>query len=56
MSVYVVDTGEREVYVLAEDECTAVEQVAATGENVKHAEFYSDDPADMPDDPAYLPG
>jgi len=48
-SVWVVDTGEREIYVLADDECEASEAVAAMGENVVYAEHYSDDPEDMPD-------
>lgn len=47
-AIWVVDTGEREIYVLAEDECDAAEQVAAMGENVNYAEHYSDDEADMP--------
>lgn len=48
MSVYVVDTGSEELYVLAEDECDAAEQVASMGHEVNYAEFYSDDPADLP--------
>lgn len=46
--VYVVDTGEREVYVLAENEADACEQVSHMGENVEYAEFFSDDPTDAP--------
>jgi hypothetical protein len=47
-SVWVVDTGEREIYVLATDECAAAEAVAAMGENVMYAEHYSDDSMDIP--------
>lgn len=47
--VYVVDTGEREIYVLANSECEAAEHVAALGEPVNYAEWYSDDPTDMDD-------
>ncbi|WP_157931655.1 hypothetical protein [Mycobacteroides abscessus] len=54
MGVYVVDTGEREVYVLAETDYEAAEAIAARGENVINAEFFSDDPDDMPTDPNYL--
>lgn len=53
MSVYVVDTGKREIYVFADSECDAAEQVAAMGENVNYAEHYSDDPSDMPEEFAY---
>jgi hypothetical protein len=51
-AVYVVDTGPksddpREIYVLADSEFDAAEQVAALGEPVNYVEHYSDDPADM---------
>lgn len=48
MSVYVVDTGEREVYVLADADYEAAEKVAATGESVLYAEWFSDDSSDLP--------
>lgn len=49
MSVYVVDTGETEVYVIAESECEAAEQVAAMiGGPVNYAEWFSDDLEDVP--------
>lgn len=44
--VYVVDTGERDIYVLANAEYEAAEKVAAMGENVVYAEWYSNDPED----------
>ena len=50
MYVYVVDTGSREVYVLAPDEYDAAWRVADLGEGFNYVEFYSDDPADLPDD------
>lgn len=49
-SVYVVDTGKREVYVMAEHECEAAETVAAHGENVVYAEWFSDDITDAPEE------
>lgn len=48
MDVYVVDTGEREIYVLADTDYEAAEQVTALGENVNYAEWYSDNPEDAP--------
>lgn len=48
MSVWVVDTGNSEIYVLAEDEVEAAEAVVAMGEPVLYAEHYSDDDEDMP--------
>lgn len=48
MAIYVVDTGEREIYVVADEDYEAAEQVAAMGENVLYAEHYSDDKEDMP--------
>lgn len=50
MKVYVVDTGSREVYLLAPDEFDAAERVAALGEGFNYVELYSEDPADLPDD------
>jgi hypothetical protein len=47
--VYVVDTGEREVYVLANTDYEAAEKVAAAGEHVLYAEWYSNDPDDVDD-------
>jgi hypothetical protein len=55
MSVYVVDTGERELYVLADEDYEAAELVAAVGESVNYAEFYSDDPDDIPIGAIMLP-
>ena len=54
MSVWVVDTGEREIYVLADSEVNAAEKVAATGEDVNYAEYYSDDPTDLEGQPFTL--
>ena len=51
MSVYVVDTGEREIYVLADEDYEAAEHVAALGESVNYVEHYSDDPADIEGQP-----
>lgn len=49
MSVWVVDTGDRDVYVVADDECAAGEQVVAlTGAPILYVEHYSDDEGDMP--------
>jgi hypothetical protein len=49
MDVYVVDTGQEEVYVLASNEVDAAEQVVSmTGQPINYAEFYSDDPENMP--------
>lgn len=47
-AVYVVDTGEREIYVLADSDSDAAEQVSYMGENVEYAEYFSDDPDDAP--------
>lgn len=47
-NVYVVDTDEQEIYVLADEDYEATEQVAAMEHDVLYAEFYSDDPADIP--------
>jgi hypothetical protein len=49
VTVYVVDTGEREVYAIADEDYEAAEKVAAMGENVLYAEHYSDDDADIND-------
>jgi hypothetical protein len=51
MDVYVVDTGEQEVYVIAANEFEACEKVMLNGDNipgepVKYAEWFSNDPAD----------
>lgn len=48
MAIYVVDTGEREVYVRADADYLAGEKVAALGESVKYAEHFSDDESDVP--------
>lgn len=47
--IYVVDTGEYEVYVYADSEAEACEQVCEKLDidSVKYAEYYSDDPADV---------
>lgn len=50
MNLYVVDTGTKELYVWAGSEAEAGELVCATGEPVAYVEFYSDDPADEPND------
>jgi len=50
MEVYVVDTGQREIYVLAPDEFEAAEAVTALGEGFNYVEWFSDDPADVHED------
>jgi len=46
VDVYVVDTGEQEIYVLAETEIEAAEKVAHMGYNVNYAEWFSTDKDD----------
>lgn len=49
MDIYVVDTGEHEVYVYADSEAEACEKACEKLEidSVKYAEYYSDDPDDV---------
>lgn len=48
-AVYVVDTGDEDIYVIADSECEAVEHAAAlVGHEVNYAEHYSDDLTDLP--------
>lgn len=46
--VYVVDTGESEVYVIADDEFEAADKVKTLLEleSINYAEWYSNDPDD----------
>lgn len=46
--VFVVDTGEMDLYVIADENYEAGEAVAALGEDVVDVEFYSDDVTDVP--------
>lgn len=48
-SIYVVDTGQFEVYVFADSEAEACELACEKLglDSVEYAEFYSDDPADV---------
>lgn len=43
-AVYVVDTGDEDIYVIADSECEA----ALVGHEVNYAEHYSDDLTDLP--------
>ncbi len=44
----VVDTGEREVYMIADDDLDATEKAVARFGSINYVEFYSDDPDDCP--------
>lgn len=48
--MYVVDTGECEMYVIAADEFEAAEKVTALGEPIEYVEHYldTDDPNESP--------
>lgn len=48
LQVFVVDTGEQELYVIAREDYEAGEHVAALGERVEYVEHYSDDVGDVP--------
>ena len=48
MAVYVVDTGEQDLYVVADENYEAAEAVAALGEDIVDVEHYSDDETDVP--------
>lgn len=48
MSVFVVDTGEQDIYVIADENYEAAEAVAALGEDIVDVEFYSEDNDDVP--------
>ena len=48
MSVFVVDTGEQDLYVIADENFEAGEAVAALGERIVDVEHYSDDDDDVP--------
>jgi hypothetical protein len=54
MSVFVVDTGEREIYVVASAEWEAAEKVTALGEPFLYAEHFSDDEDDVYDTQALV--
>lgn len=48
-AVYVVDTGDEDIYVIADSECEAAEHAAAlVGHEVNYAEHYSDNLTDLP--------
>lgn len=49
MAVYVVDTGEQDLYVIADENYEAAEAVAALGEDIVDVEHYSDDETDVPE-------
>ena len=49
MAVFVVDTGEQDLYVVADENYEAAECIAALGEKIVDVEHYSDDDTDVPE-------